>query len=70
MASKFPFKIPKNQLVSIFVQNLNQELGFHLQILSAITFDKITYKGINIEKALISKGVAKIFKETKDNAPQ
>jgi len=59
MASKFPFKILEKQLVSIFVQNLSQELGFHLQILSATTFDEITYKGINIEKALIAKGVVK-----------
>jgi len=61
LASKLPWPIPEKQLVTMFVTNLNQELGFHLQILCASTFEEVINKGTTIEWALIAKGSIKLY---------
>lgn len=52
-------------IVQILIQNLNQELMFHLQ--GSNSFDKVIKKGLSIDKALVAKGLVKTFKETKEN---
>jgi len=68
LASKLPWPIPKKQLVTMFVTNLNQEMGFHLQIQCMSTFEEFINKGTSIERALIAKGAIKIYNN--DNKKQ
>jgi len=67
LASKLPWPIPEKQLVTMFVANLNQELGFHLQILCTSTFEEVIDKGTTIERALIAKGSIKLFDHKSNN---
>jgi len=45
----------------MFMTNLNQEMGFHVQILYASTFKEFIDKGTTIERVLISKGSIKLY---------
>jgi len=45
----------------MFVTNVNQEIGFHLQIFCASTFEEVIDKGTTIERALITKGLIKLY---------
>jgi len=51
----------------MFVTNLNQELGFDLQILCASTFEEVIDKGTAIERALIAKGSIKLYDYKSNN---
>jgi len=51
----------------MFVTNLNQEIGFHLQILCASTFEEVIDKGTTIERALITKGSIKLYDNKSNN---
>lgn len=57
----------EKQLVTIFVENLNKEIGFHLQLQCENSFDEIIDKGLTIVKVLITKGLVKIYEDHQDN---
>lgn len=59
--SKWP--ILEKQQVEIIVNNMNTELGFHLRMQYATTFEELMEKGLTIERALIAKGLVKIYKD-------
>jgi len=42
-------------------------MAFHLQVHYASTFDEIIEKGVTIEKALIAKGLVKIYNKNNND---
>lgn len=70
LTSCFPWPILENQLVHIFITNINPKIAFHLQVHYVSSFDEIIDKGVTIEKALVSKGLVKIHNKDKENDNQ
>lgn len=54
------------ELVSIFVAKYHLDLDHNLHLHCITTFTKVIEKDTIIERALIAKGLTKIFKEDKD----
>jgi len=69
LSIRLPWRTPEKQLVHIFIQNLNQEMAFHLQVHCASTFDEIIEKCVTIKKELIEKGLVKIYNLNDNNKP-
>lgn len=63
LTSKHSFPILEEQLVQIFISNMNEKLEFNLQVKCSTFFEEVIAQGLKIEKALIKKDLVKIFKD-------
>lgn len=66
LSSRHSFPILEEQLVEIFISNLNEEMEFYLDIKCLDTFKDVITKGLKIKKSLIKKRLVKIYKDNKD----
>ena len=66
MSSRRSLQLPERELVEIFISNLNEEMEFHLDVKDTDSFNDMITKGLKCERALIKKGLIKIFNEPKD----
>lgn len=54
--------------MEIFISNLNKEMEFHLDMKGTKSFNDLITEGLKCERALIKKGLIKIYNEPKDVA--
>lgn len=52
--------------MEIFISNLNDEMEFHLEMKDTKSFEEMITQGLKCERALIKKGLIKIYNEHKD----
>lgn len=52
--------------MEILISNLNEEMEFHLDVKDMDSFNDMITKGLKWERALIKKGLIKIYNEPKD----
>lgn len=52
--------------MEIFISNLNDEIEFHLDMKGTESFEEMITQGLKCERALIKKGLIKIYNEPKD----
>lgn len=55
--------VPKKEKIEIFIDNLNFEMSYKLELQCPPTFKKLIENGIKIEEALVKRGVIKIYNE-------
>lgn len=67
LSSRRSFHILEEQLVEIFISNLNEEMEFQLEVKCSYSFEEMIAQGLKFEKALIKKGLVKIYKDNKDS---
>lgn len=53
--------------MEIFISNLIEEIEFHLEIKGTNSFAEVITQGLKTKKALIKKGLVKIYKDNKDS---
>lgn len=61
--TRYPCLVPNNKKMDIFIDNLNDKMSYVLKLKFLPSFDKMFDNGINIEDALVEKGVLKLHKE-------
>lgn len=64
MYSRSSLDIPEEQQVNLFIQNLVLEMMYELKLKSPSTIEKLIKKGMNIETALMAKGIIKLNKDS------
>ncbi|GLJ20143.1 hypothetical protein SUGI_0365630 [Cryptomeria japonica] len=67
LASRCSCEIPQKQMVEMFTQNVNKDIGYDLRKACLSTFKDVIEKGLATERVLIEQGLIKIFKENKDD---
>ncbi|XP_059070447.1 uncharacterized protein LOC131860098 [Cryptomeria japonica] len=63
LVSQCSVEIPEEQQVNLFIQNLIPKMMYELKLKGPSTIAKLIKKGIDIEDALIAKGVIKVNKD-------
>lgn len=66
MSSRCSLQLPEQELVEIFISNLNDEMKFYLDVKDIDSFNDMITKGLKYEWSLIKKGLIKIYNEPKD----
>lgn len=61
LANQYPCHIPQKQMVEMFTQNVNHDIGYDLRKACLATFKKVIEKGLFIEKVLVEQGTINIF---------
>lgn len=61
--SRYPWTVLEKDKLEIFIDNLNDEMSCQLKLQYLPSFQKLIDNGIQIEEALIKKGVLKFSKE-------
>jgi hypothetical protein len=64
--ARYPRHIPEKEKMEIFIDNLNGEMSYRLQLQCLPTFKNLIENGMKIEDALVKRGVLKIHN---DNNP-
>lgn len=64
LSSRRSLHLPEQELVEIFISNLNDEMEFHLDMKGTESFKET--QGLKYERGLIKKGLIKIYNEPKD----
>lgn len=57
-----PIQYLKRKKIDIFIDNLNRNMSYQLQMQCLPSFDKLTDNGIKIEDALVKRGMLKLSK--------
>jgi hypothetical protein len=64
--SRYSFPIPKKEKMEIFIENLNGEMSYRLQLQFPPNFQNLIENWMKIEDTLVKRGVLKIYS---DNNP-
>lgn len=66
--ARYAHPIPEKEKMKIFIDNLNDEMSYRLELQCAPTFEKMIENGLKIKEALVKRGVLKIYNEGNNSA--
>jgi len=64
---RYPRHIPEKEKMEVFIDNLNDDMTYRLELQCPPTFEKLIENGIKIEEALVKRGILKIYNENNPN---
>lgn len=63
MFARYPHPVPEKEKMVTFINSLNSEMSYHLNLHCPSSFEKMIKDALTIESALVKKGIIKHDKE-------